>query len=67
MCVRSSSLRCCASCFTDGRTAGGGTANVLQIIHSGRDQIFENPIKLTSSSLIFLRILIAISGVILSV
>jgi hypothetical protein len=50
MCVKSSSERCCASCFTDGRTAGGGTGNTWQIIHSGRDQVGLNPMKEISSS-----------------
>ena len=64
MWVKSSSLRCCASCLTEGRTAGGATANTSQIIHSGRDQIGLKPINDTSSSEILLNIFIAISGVI---
>ena len=63
ICVISSSLRCCESCFTDGRTAGGGIASVWQTIHSGRDQIGLNPINETLSSDILRNNLITFSGV----
>ena len=63
ICVKSSSLRCCESCFTDGLTAGGGTAKTWHIIHSGLDHIGPNPINETSSSDILFKHFNRISGV----
>ena len=43
LCVKSSSIRCELSCFTDGLTDGGGTDNTEHINHSGLHHSEENP------------------------
>ena len=63
LCVKSSSRRWPFSSIILGLTAGGGTGNTVQIIHSGLFHFGLNPINSISSSVSLLNILRTSSAV----